>query len=321
MYIDLHCDTIIKYIKESKPEDLMYGEKSDINLGDLIKNKVKAQFMAIYLYDSTYEDDPGLGNITDWEYIEKCTKFLDETALKYEDKISIVKNYKEYTLAKESNRLSLFKTIEDGRCIEKIEDIQKLKDLGIALVTLLWNNPNKIGYPHSMDLSLNKKGLTEFGIDVVEEMNDKGIIIDVSHMSEGGFWDICKYSKSPFIATHSDSKNIQNHSRNLADDQVKAIAERNGIIGLNVFPPFVNGKNKAEFKDYIKHVKHIVNIGGEDILGIGTDFDGINGDYEISDSNKVIEFINFLNLNGFSSSFLEKFAYKNVESFLENFNW
>lgn len=319
MYIDLHCDTIIKYVKESNPEELMNGETSDVNLKELIKNKVKSQFMAIYLYDDDYEDNPNIGRITDWDYIKKCVDFLNKTEEKYKDNITIVTNYEEYVKSKNSKKLSLFKTIEDGRCIEEIEDLEKLKELGISLITLLWNNPNKIGYPHSKDVKLNERGLTNFGIKIVEGMNNQKLIIDVSHLSDGGFWDICKYSSSPFMATHSNSRTIENHSRNLNDEQVKALSSMGGIMGLNVFPPFVNGNNTAKFHDYLNHIKYILQIGGENVLGIGTDFDGINGEYEIDSPKKVVEFMNYLNLNGINSKIVEKIAYGNVENFFKDF--
>lgn len=317
MYIDLHCDTIIKYIKNKNPEEIMYGKNSDINLNKLIENKVKAQFMAIYLFDDNYDDNPKLGKISDWDYIERCVDFFDEIEKEYKDSISVVTNYNEYNTAKEKGKTSIFKTIEDGRCIKKIDDIDKLKKLGITLVTLLWNNNNKLGFPHSKIKEENEKGLTNFGIDIVGKMNDEKMIIDVSHLSEGGFWDIYNYSKLPFMATHSNAKKIENHSRNLNDKQIKAIAEKGGIIGLNVFPPFTNGSNTAVMEDYLKHISHIKKIGGDDVIALGTDFDGINGNYEINSPKKIIDFMNYLTKAGFSSDFIEKFAYKNVERFLQ----
>lgn len=321
MYIDLHCDTIIKYIKDEKVENFMYGENSDINLKKLLDNKVKAQFTAIYLYNEDYEDNPKIGEISDWDYIDKCIEFLEKTSKTYNEELEIVKNYDQYYNAKKNNKLSLFITIEDGRCIKKIDDIKKLKNKGISLITLLWNNKNKLGYPHSKYKEEDSLGLTCFGIEAVEEMNKNGIIIDVSHLSNGGFWDVYKYSKYPFMATHSNVKSIQDHSRNLDDEQIKAIANKGGVIGLNVFPPFTNGKNKADFKDYKEHLQYILKIGGEDIIALGTDFDGINGNYSINSPSKVLEFMNYLNINGFNMEIVEKFAYKNVERFMQEFNW
>lgn len=321
MYIDLHCDTIIKYIKDEKVEEFMFGENSDINLKKLLDNKVKSQFMAIYLYNEDYEDNPGLGEISDWDYIDKCIGFLEKTSEKYREKLEIVRNYKQYIEAKNKNKLSIFITIEDGRCIRQIDDVGKLKNKGISLVTLLWNNENKIGYPHSKNKKEDSLGLTDFGIKIVEEMNKKGIIIDVSHLSNGGFWDVYKYSKYPFMATHSNAKGVQDHSRNLDDKQIKAIANKGGVIGLNVFPPFANGTNTAEFKDYKNHLQYILKIAGEDTIALGTDFDGINGNYSINSPKKVIEFMNYLNLKGFSMELIEKFAYKNVERFIQEFYW
>ncbi len=320
MYIDFHCDTIIKYIENNKPKEIMSGKNSDINLQGLLDNDVKAQFMAIYLYNKDYDDAPNLGDITDWEYIELCVEYLRKIE-EENSSVRLVKNYKDYIDSKEDRKLSLFTTIEDGRCVKEVSDVEKLKDLGISLVTLLWNYENSLGFPHSSKIVETNKGLKKLGIEVVKEMNDKGIIIDVSHLSDGGFWDVYKNTDSSFVASHSNSRAIQNHSRNLTDDQIKAIGNKGGIVGFNVFPNFTNGTEKASFKDYEKHISHIVEVGGEDIISWGTDFDGINGDYSINSPYKIMEFMDYLNLHGFDSSFIEKMAFKNAERFLKEFNW
>ena len=125
------------------------------------------------------------------------------------------------------------------------------------------------------------KGLKPFGFEVVERMNEIGMVIDVSHLSDGGFYDVAKHSKQPFVATHSNCRAIANESRNLTDDMIKILANKGGVMGLNLVPAFLDASNKSRIEYMVKHIKHIKNVGGIDTVAIGADFDGMGGDFEI----------------------------------------
>jgi membrane dipeptidase len=118
-------------------------------------------------------------------------------------------------------------------------------------------------------------GLGAFGVEVVRKMEDLGMIIDVSHLSEDGFWDVIKLTKkdTPIFATHSNCKAICDHPRNLTDEQIRIIIERNGFIGLNLYPDFLGGD---DLELVIKHAAHIIGLSGEHALGFGFDFDGVD---------------------------------------------
>ena len=141
-------------------------------------------------------------------------------------------------------------------------------------MTLTWNHTNEIasgiGATHEDDL-----GLTRFGREVVSEMNELGIIIDISHISYKSFWDVCEISSAPIVASHSNAKSICNNRRNLDDDHIKAIANSGGIIGINFYPPFLTEDEEASIEDILKHIDFIAGLVGIDYIGFGSDFDGI----------------------------------------------
>ncbi len=239
---------------------------------------------------------------------------------KYRDSILVSKGYKDYQKALSAGKTAIFISVEDGRVIKKMEDLFLLKDLGVSLVTLLWNHENSIGYPNSRIPSIMNKGLKPFGKEVVAAMDELSMIIDVSHLSDGGFWDVLDISKKPLVASHSNSRSLVNHPRNLTDDMIQAIGEQGGIIGANICPAFLSSIPKdwhSRKSDYLEHIKHIINVGGEDVISIGSDFDGILGDLEISNVIEMNEFLLELKKSGFTEDQIEKMSYRNAERVLK----
>lgn len=197
------------------------------------------------------------------------------------------------------------------------KDIRKL-DLvfrrGVRIATLTWNHENALGFPNSAKPQVMQRGLKPFGIEVVQRMNELGMMIDVSHLSDGGFWDVARISKKPFIATHSNSREITNHPRNLTDAMIRAIAESGGVIGLNFAPHFLSerGDDTSCIRDMLRHIRHIRSVGGSDVLAIGTDFDGIRGHLEIDSPEKMPMLARALIRCGMKETELEKMFYKNA---------
>ena len=147
-----------------------------------------------------------------------------------------------------------------------------MKDAGVKILTLTWNGSCEFGDGVLVD---NAGGLTEFGIKAVQMLEESSIIVDVSHASEQLFYDVCDYSKKPFIATHSNSKKICNNKRNLTDSQFKEIAERGGLVGITFCKKFLSDEcSEVDFDDILKHVYHFLELGGENTISIGSDFDG-----------------------------------------------
>jgi membrane dipeptidase len=247
-----------------------------------------------------------------YEYcMSMAEKFYELHEMNKRD-MNLATNYTEIIQNEENQKISALLSIEEGGVLEgKIENLQNFYDKGVRMMTLTWNYPNEIGHPHNVGGNM-KKGLTDFGKEVVGKMNELGMLIDVSHLSDAGFYDVLALSKKPFIATHSNSRTITNHSRNLTDDMIKKLARAGGITGLNFCPMFVSDKNFASVESLIKHIKHIINVGGEDVLAMGTDFDGISPETELKDISQMYKLLDAMKENGISENTIEKIFYKNA---------
>lgn len=229
--------------------------------------------------------------------------------------IEMAYNYQDIINNKSNNKISAFLTIEDGRSVKNdLKKIKKYHELGIRLITLTWNHENCFGYPNASDRKIMTKGLKKFGIKAVKYMNKIGMIVDVSHLSDQGFYDVAEHSNKPFIASHSNARQLASHSRNLNDDMIKTIGEKGGVIGLNFAPQFLN-KNPADrnsrIKEMINHLNYIKNLGGESVIALGSDFDGITGSLEIDSSSKLPLLFRALKDSGWSQKLIDKFSFKN----------
>ena len=159
------------------------------------------------------------------------------------------------------------------------------------------------------------RGLTSFGKEAIEVMNEWGILIDVSHLSDGGFEDVMKISKKPFVASHSNCRALSPHPRNLTDDMIRKLAEKGGVAGVNFAPEFLDSDiktKKSTIQNLTAHIKHFIEIGGVECVGLGTDFDGITGEFEIGEPEKMELLFEQLHREGISETVIEKIAYKNV---------
>jgi membrane dipeptidase len=311
--IDLHCDTMLRIFENDEESNL---KKNDyhIDIEKLVKANSYAQFFALFV------DKEGVLKNGRKPY-QYCCEMLDRFYMEIEqngDKIKLARNYEEYTENRKDNKISAFLTIEGGCAVNgKLSNLRNFYRLGVRLMTLTWNYSNEIGYPNCKKEYMNK-GLTEFGREVVNEMNRLGIIIDVSHLSDKGFYDVAKVSNKPFVASHSNARYIQNHCRNLTDDMIKVLSEKGGVTGMNFCTSFLSNRDISYVDDIVKHIKHIRNIGGIEVISIGSDFDGIGGRLEIENIGQMEKLFSALSKEGFSEDEIEKITYKNAERIIKD---
>lgn len=250
---DCHCDTLTKAMWSQQN---IYKNNLHIDIEKLNIFEKAIQIFAIWL------DRPYLDNA--YENTIKAIDFFNAQTEEYKEHIS--KNINE-------NKIGAILSVEGGEAIEgSINKLITLYQKGIRLMTLTWNYKNEIG---NGALSGFDEGLTDFGINVVKEMNKLNMVIDVSHLNIKGFWDVYNSTDKPFIATHSNSFAICSHPRNLKDEQLKAIAESNSMVGINLYPVFVDGE-RGSLDNIMRHFDYVMNIVGDKNIGIGCDFDGIS---------------------------------------------
>ena len=210
-----------------------------------------------------------------------------------------------------NNKMTALLTIEEGGvCLGNIEFLRNFYRLGVRMMTLTWNFKNEIATPNIDYFAIPKDikkedikfvpntvdGLTEFGIEVVKEMNRLGMVIDCSHLGDKGFYDVIKYSTKPIVCSHSCARSLCNHPRNLTDDMLYKLKENGGVVGINYCPSFVkSGDDIVTIKDIVDHIIYIRNLIGIDYVGFGSDFDGIsNQRLELKDASMMNLVINEL---------------------------
>ena len=313
-YADMHCDSLLRVI-ENGSEAIVGGEGMQ-SFEHQAAAKQMLQFYAIFFPspESYKEWMPGWrkGPINDDEFYEKLKDALVKETNRHSDKIRMAYSSDDVIRNESEGIMSAMLTIEDGRFVNgDMKKLEKLHRDGVRAIALTWNFANCFGFPNSNDKEIMQKGLTDFGKEAVEEMNRLGILVDVSHLSDGGFYDVARITKKPFIASHSNCRELTNHSRNLTDDMIRILAENGGVAGLNFCPAFT-GPDKQTVDNLADHVMHMFKTGGEEFPALGTDFDGISGDMEIEHPEQMQKLFNELERRGLSSSQIEKFAYKNV---------
>ncbi len=181
----------------------------------------------------------------------------------------------------------------------------------VRMIALTWNFENEIGHPAKNG---PEGGLKPFGLSLVREMNRKGVLCDVSHLNEAGFWDVIEHSTLPPVASHSNARALCEHTRNLTEAQIRAVIEKKGYIGVNFYSAFLANGRAATLEDVYRHVDAILQLGGEDVVGFGSDFDGIDAWPEgLANPADFPALLNFLAARGgYAPEVLEKIAGGNL---------
>ena len=309
-FIDMHCDTFW-LLMQNQDAGLKENEYC-VDLQKMKKSGCMAEFFANFIYMDQFSGehawDEGYQHAL--EMIENGKRSISDC----EGTISIAHSYDDIILNAQNDKISAILTLEEGGVIHgKMDRIDELFQQGTRLITLTWNYENCMGYPNSRDCDTMKKGLKPFGLDAVEYMNEKGMLVDVSHLSDGGFWDVVSHSKKPFVASHSNARELCDHPRNLSDEMIKALAERGGVCGLNFYPYFLKHDGIASSRDIAEHAWHIYQVGGEDVLAIGTDFDGFDeGQLDVVHIGEMNIVCEALKRRGFTDRQLDKIGYNNI---------
>lgn len=300
--IDLHCDTILKLWEANGAAGLRSNPFS-IDVEKLVSGRSLAQFFAIFI-DRELHSKPFA------VFEEMADLFLAELA-KNSDTLALACSAADLANNRQAGKISCFLTIEEGGALEgSMVNLQTAYRLGVRLVTLTWNYPNEIGYPNHL-WQYQHHGLTGFGQELVSEMNRLGMLIDVSHLSDQGFYDVARLCKQPFVASHSNARAITGHSRNLTDDMIKTLARQGGVIGLNFCSDFLGTGEISRVEDMVRHVLHLRKIGGREVLALGTDFDGIDSALEIEHMGQIDRLICSLAKAGLTDDELELFCWRN----------
>ncbi|MDX9872345.1 MAG: dipeptidase [Clostridia bacterium] len=263
--VDGHCDTVLEYFKH-KRSFWEKNKKGQMDWPRLREARVGLQFLAFYI-EPEYKPAGSLARVLE---MLSFFRFWQEEA---PEGLQVIRSREDLS-ALHPDRTAFLLAIEGGEVLEgRTSLLRILHELGFRSLGLTWNQRNLLADGAWENAS--KGGLTRHGTDTVREMNKLGMLIDVSHLADAGFWDVLAVSEKPVAATHSCCRALMDHPRNLTDEQLAALGRNNGIIGINFFPGFLS-PGKAGISNVVSHLEHAAAIAGIDHIGLGSDFDGIN---------------------------------------------
>ena len=304
--IDLHCDTIMKLIDYPSNGDL-YRNTWKVDIEKLQKAHSKVQDFALFI---------NLGDTNDpYGRYEAMRNLCTSQIHLYGEHIQHVLSYQDVESVYETGKIGALMSIEEGGVLGG--DLDKLKQAyqdGVRLITLTWNYPNGLGEPHCGE---QHKKLTSKGVEFVEAMQDLGIIVDCSHLNDAGTEQLGDILDVPFVASHSNAREVIAHTRNLPDHLIKLIADKGGVIGLNFAQSFLGTSPISRIEDIVNHGLYLINKGGEDVVALGTDFDGIKPDTEIKDTSEMYRLYDAFKEAGLSEEQCEKLFWKNADRLLK----
>lgn len=306
----MHCDTITK-LYENKGS--LYQNDLHIDITKMKKGECLLQNFAIF----TYLENQGS------KFTKACIDYYYSELQKNKDFIRPIYKFDDILNNEKDGYMNAMLTLEEGSVIDG--DLNNLKwyyDKGVRMITLTWNFENGIGYPnftYGKDYNIDMykanttNGLTDFGIEFVKKCEELGIIVDVSHLSDKGFYDVLNNTSKPFVASHSSARSVCGVARNLTDDMIVKLADRGGVTGLNYCAAFIEDHNETMtmIDKMVEHINHIVKVGGIDVIGLGSDFDGIDNQLEIKDCGGM-QMLYLALKKYYSEDDIEKIFYKNV---------
>lgn len=188
--------------------------------------------------------------------------------------------------------------------------LDALAEAGVRMATLTWNGPNALGSGNDTSC-----GLTPFGRRVIHGLEERGIVVDASHLNDAGFRDLLAVAERPFACSHSNARAVCPHPRNLEDWQLREIADRGGIVGLNFYNAFLREDGaEATPDDVLRHVDHMLNVAGEGLLALGSDYDGSDVPSWLDPCDKVAD-LHVLLAREFGAAIAERIFHGNAERF------
>ncbi len=289
MTLDSHCDTPMFF-----PQHVDFGQRDERILVDLHKmdeGRLSTSIMVAYI--------PQTMNSGQKEMADRIFDKIGEIVQEHENDIALARTPVDLKANFGAGKKSIMIGIENGAAIEgDIENLRHFAERGIVYMTLCHNGDNDIC--DSAKGNQTHNGVSEFGKQVIREMNRLGIMVDLSHASEKSFYDALELSKTPIICSHSSCRALCDHPRNLTDDQMRALAAKGGVMQVTLYPGFLRADGEATIEDAMAHLDHAIEVMGIDHVGLGTDFDGDGGIRGLANASELLQFTRQLINRGYS---------------------
>ncbi len=260
--IDLHADTILD-VASGKRDITVRASTGHIDLVRLREGGVDVQVFALFVHP----EFSGQG----FRRVTQLIDAFDRLARAHPTRLVPARTVSEIERALRAGRIAIVLSVENGTALDgEVTNVDRLYARGVRMMSLTWNQSNDLA-----DGALEEMhgGLTRLGRRVLARMQERRMVVDVSHLSEKSFWDVLSATTGPIVATHSDAAAVTPHKRNLTDEQLQAIARRGGVVGVNFYPAFTGG---PDLRHVLDHVDHLVKVMGVDHVALGSDFDGFS---------------------------------------------
>ncbi len=295
LVLDTHCDTPMFF-----PQGIDFGSRDPhikVDLHKMTEGRQDATIMVAYLPQpkpgETFSSKVDFPVAAPTEYAELIFDKIEDIVRKHKDYISIARTPSDLYEDKRHGRKSIMLGIENGLALNgNLANIKHFMQRGVVYITLCHNGDNDIC--DSAKGCNTHNGVSRFGAEVIREMNRQGIMVDLSHASEKSFYDALDISEQPIVCSHSSSRALCDHPRNLTDDQMRALAKAGGVAQTTIYHGFLRSEGEATVLDAIAHLEHAIRIMGIEHVGIGTDFDGDGGVRGLNDSSEIINFTRML---------------------------
>ena len=341
LVFDGHNDVLLKIFKEGgvdKAATFAVGRDGAIDLKKAKAGGFGGGFFAVYVPSQTdldfkYQEmtkesyDLPLPDPIVWS--DAVSVVAEQVAillqLEKQGGLEICKSAQDIRRAFSTGKIAAIFHIEGAEAIDpNLHMLEVLHAAGLRSIGPVWSRSTIFGngvpfrYPSGPDIG---SGLTDKGVELVKRCNELNIMIDLSHLNEAGFWDVVRNSNAPLVATHSNAHAITEHSRNLTDDQLRAIADSDGMVGLNFAAAFLRNDGKmlsnVPLNQMLKHIDHLINILGEDRVGFGSDYDGAVVPEELSDVSALPKLRQAMKEHGYGEVLIKKLCHSNWLRVLE----
>ena len=261
--IDLHCDTLTAFTAPGRCQNTLDDPCAALSLSRLPRGVRWCQCFAIFVPDGLSPEEAST------HYRLHQQSFMRQMAL-FAPRVAPCRTAADIEAAWGQGKTAALLTVENGAALAgDLDRVEILARDGVRMMTLTWNGENEIGSGHVSD-----HGLTVFGKTLIPRMEEAGILVDVSHLNDRGFEDLLKIAQKPFVASHSNARSVCPHKRNLTDRQIRELAARRCLIGLNYYVDFLREDSRPTVEDLFAHVDHFLELGAQDCLALGSDFDG-----------------------------------------------
>lgn len=305
--IDGHCDSIGDFLREKRT--LRVGNEG----GHWDIERARAGGMAMQIMACFIESEfkPHSSSRRGLELIHAAQRFMAINS----DRVFLIRSQDDLNQLPHPEKLGILLSVEGGEILgESLFVLDIIYELGVRALGLTWNQRNALA--DGVGEQTNSR-LTVFGQNVIRRMNELGMVIDVSHLNEAGFYHVLELTSAPIVASHSCAHALCPHPRNLTDDQLKALARNHGLVGVNFYSRFLTDQGEASLVHVVNHITHIAEVAGVETIGLGSDFDGIEqAPRGLEDAAKYPNLAEALLRAGFHQGEIEQIFYKNFRRLL-----